>query len=140
MIFQGRRGGAGTALAISPASGMNAAGLQARAGAARPALPVPAAADIDRDALQATDALDGATVGTERLLTLPKGRREVHHMDPVGTSCCEVTRHGQRVIRVDVHLRPIAAREAHHLAGDEIDGGKQDQLTQIGRASCRERV
>ena len=47
-------------------------------------------------------------------------------MNPTGTPCCEVTRHSHRIVRVDVHFRPVTAREAYHFASDEIDGGKQD--------------
>ena len=47
-------------------------------------------------------------------------------MDPGGTTLDKVARDGHGVVGVHVNLGPVPTAQAHDLATEQIDGGKQD--------------
>ena len=85
-----------------------------------------AAAHVDREAVDGADGLDGSAVGRARLLVLLERGGQVDDMHPSRALLGERAGHGDRVVGVHFAAAAVAALQAHDLATDQVDGGKQD--------------
>ncbi len=87
-----------------------------------------ATTDIHREALDRADRLDSTGIGLARLFVLLERSGKIDDVHP----CCALlrkrARHGSGIVAVHLHMLPVAALKAHHLAGDKVDSRKENHV------------
>ena len=85
-----------------------------------------AAAHVHGQAVDAADSLDRRRVGSARVLVLAKGSGQVDDVHPARALLGKRAGNGHGVVGIYLAAAAVAALQAHDLAADQIDCGKQD--------------
>lgn len=85
-----------------------------------------AAAHVHGQAVDAADSLNRRRVGSARVLVLAKGGGQVDDVHPACALLGKRAGNGHGVVGIYLAAATVAALQAHDLAVDQIDCGKQD--------------
>ena len=85
-----------------------------------------AAAHVHGQTVDAADGLDRRRVGSACVLVLAKGSGQVDDVHPARTLPGKRAGNGHGVVGIYLAAAAVTALQAHDLAADQIDSGKQD--------------
>ena len=85
-----------------------------------------AAAHVHGQTVDAADGLNRHRISSACVLVLAKGSGQVDDMHPACALFGKRAGDGHRVVGIYLAAAPVAALQAHDLAADQIDCGKQD--------------
>lgn len=85
-----------------------------------------AAAHVHRQTVDAADGLNRRRASSARVLVLAKGGGQVDDVHPARALLGKRAGNGHGVVGIYLAAAAVAALQAHNLAADQIDCGKQD--------------
>ncbi len=96
-----------------------------------------ATAHVDGEAGHLADRPDRLGVRGASALVLLESGREIHHVQPARALLHKGLGHGHGVLGVHLAARAVAALQAHHAPGNQVDSGKDDHAATSASATTR---